>query len=196
LSHRRRRRQNGQHNKFCFHGASPGRRCGGVALSLQPSCARQSLGQTLLQISLSLCGIFHVEYMIEDLGHIFAGSLGSFCELKAAIDELEIDCALIDVDLSDGPTGPAAAEWLLQLGIPSIFVTAQEQTAAKLDSISLGTVGKPLTLPLLAENARPLREIYKIETLTIADPSWRCPAGSTESCSGSVSIIVMVLWAS
>jgi CheY-like chemotaxis protein len=95
--------------------------------------------------------IFHVEQMIEDLGHIFAGSLGSFCELKATIDEVEIDCALIDIGLSDGPTGPAAAEWLLQRGIPSIFVTGQEQTAAQFDLISLGTVGKPLTLPLLAE---------------------------------------------
>lgn len=62
--------------------------------------------------------VFHVEHMIEDLGHIFAGSLGSFSELKAAADELEMDCALIDIDLSDGPTGPAAAWWLLERGIP------------------------------------------------------------------------------
>ena len=96
--------------------------------------------------------VFHVEYMLEDLGHVFAGSLGSFAELKVSIDKFEIDCALVDIDLSDDRTGPAAAEWLFQRGIPSIFVTGQEQTAAQLDSVSLGTVAKPLTLPLLAKS--------------------------------------------
>jgi CheY-like chemotaxis protein len=95
--------------------------------------------------------VFHVQAMIEDIGHIFAGSLGSFAELKASIDEFEIDGALIDIDLADGPTGPAAAEWLLQRGIPSIFVTGQEQTAAQYESLSLGILPKPIELQQLAE---------------------------------------------
>ncbi|WP_244622871.1 hypothetical protein [Microvirga brassicacearum] len=67
--------------------------------------------------------VFHVQALIEDLGHIFAGSLSSFAELKASIDEFEIDAALIDIDLADGPTGPAATAWLLERGIRSVFVT-------------------------------------------------------------------------
>lgn len=94
--------------------------------------------------------VFHVQSMIEDLGHIFVGSLGSFAELKASIDKLEIDGALIDIDLSDGPTGPAAAELLLKRGIASIFVTGQEQTAAQYASRSLGIISKPILLQQLA----------------------------------------------
>lgn len=94
--------------------------------------------------------VFHVQAMIEDLGHIFAGTLGSFAELKACIDEFEIDGALIDIDLADGPTGPAAAEWLLERGISSIFVTGQEQTAAQYASVTLGILRKPIVLQQLA----------------------------------------------
>jgi hypothetical protein len=94
--------------------------------------------------------VFHVQSMIEDLGHIFAGSLGSFAELKASFDEFEIDGALIDIDLTDGPTGPAAAEWLLKRGVASIFVTGQEQSAAQYASLSLGMISKPVVLQQLA----------------------------------------------
>lgn len=61
--------------------------------------------------------VFHIEAMIEDLGHVFAGSLSSFAELKASFSELVMDCALVDIDLADGPTGPEAAEWLMNKGI-------------------------------------------------------------------------------
>lgn len=95
--------------------------------------------------------VFHVQAMIEDLGHIFAGSLDSFTELKGSFDQFEIDGALIDIDLADGPTGPAAAEWLLERGIASIFVTGQEQIAAQYASLSLGIISKPIELQRLAE---------------------------------------------
>jgi DNA-binding response OmpR family regulator len=94
--------------------------------------------------------VLHVQSIIEDLGHIFAGSLGSFAELQACFDQFEIDGALIDIDLTDGPTGPAAAEWLLKRGIASFFVTGQEQTAARYASLSLGIIGKPIVLEQLA----------------------------------------------
>jgi hypothetical protein len=98
--------------------------------------------------------VFHVQSMIEDLGHIFAGSLGSFAELKASIDEFEMDGALVDIDLTDGRTGPAAAAWLLSRGIASIFVTGQEQTAAQFASLSLGIIGKPVGLQQLADKLK------------------------------------------
>lgn len=88
--------------------------------------------------------VFHIEAMIEDLGHIFSGSLSSFTELKASFGEFVMDCALIDIDLADGPTGPEAAEWLLNKGVPSIFVTGQAEIAAKYAHISLGTIVKPV----------------------------------------------------
>jgi CheY-like chemotaxis protein len=102
--------------------------------------------------------VLHVQSMIEDLGHIFVGSLSSFAELQACIDQLEMDGALIDIDLIDGPTGPAAAGWLLERGIPSIFVTGQEQAAAQYASVSLGVIGKPVGLNQLAEKL----ELFKL----------------------------------
>ncbi|WP_458757741.1 response regulator [Afipia sp. TerB] len=94
--------------------------------------------------------VFHVEAMIEDLGCIFAGSVGSFAELKAEFENFEIDGALVDVDLADGSTGPAAAAWLQERGIPSIFVTGQVDAAVEHSSEVLGTITKPVLLEDLA----------------------------------------------
>ena len=54
---------------------------------------------------------FHVEQMIEDLGHIHIATLDSFAALRD-LPVIEADGALIDIDLADGCTGPEAASWL------------------------------------------------------------------------------------
>lgn len=94
--------------------------------------------------------IFHVEAMIEDLGHIFAGSADSFAELKQTIDAYKFDGALVDIDLADGRTGPAAAAWLRDKGIPVLFVTGQEAIAAEFSGAALGLVRKPVASADLA----------------------------------------------
>lgn len=106
--------------------------------------------------------VFHLEQLIEDLGHEFAGSFESFADLKADASLDRIDCALVDIDLADGPTGPAAARWLSSKGIPCIFVTGQEQVAARHPDVAVDTVVKPITpaalaaaLTLLANAKRP-----------------------------------------
>lgn len=93
---------------------------------------------------------FHVEQMIEDLGHVFAGSLDSFDELQKQFASLEMDGALVDIDLADGATGPQAAAWLQERGIPAIFVTGQRQVAAEHGDVSLGTITKPVSSTELA----------------------------------------------
>jgi DNA-binding response OmpR family regulator len=95
--------------------------------------------------------VFHVEAMIEDLGYVFAGSAGSFAELVAGFDAFEMDAALVDIDLADGRTGPAAAAWLQERGIPSIFVTGQMGVAAEYPALSLGAIAKPISAQELAE---------------------------------------------
>jgi len=95
--------------------------------------------------------VFHVEAMIEDLGYVFAGSAGSFAELVAGFDTFEVDAALVDIDLADGRTGPEAAAWLQERGIPSIFVTGQLGVAAEYPAVSLGTIAKPISTQDLAE---------------------------------------------
>lgn len=102
--------------------------------------------------------VFHVEAMIEDLGHVFVGSAASFDELMAEFDALEIDVALIDIDLADGRTGPDAAAWLKERGIASIFVTGQADVAAEHPGVALGTISKPVFEKSLAEKLELLRK--------------------------------------
>lgn len=98
--------------------------------------------------------VFHVETLVEELGHVFAGSLPSFADLKRNISSLAMDAALVDIDLADGRTGPDAAVWLGERGIPSIFVTGQERTAEAKASLVLGTIRKPVDRAALATGLR------------------------------------------
>jgi CheY-like chemotaxis protein len=98
--------------------------------------------------------IFHVEAMIEDLGHVFAGSANSFTELIQVIDTLEVDGVLVDIDLADGRTGPDAAMWLQERGIPALFVTGQEQIATQYGGAVLGYVRKPISALDLTEKLK------------------------------------------
>jgi len=95
--------------------------------------------------------VFHLEQMLEDLGHVFVGSFNSFAELKEQFEDLALDCALIDIDLMDGRTGPDAAAWLFELGVPSLFVTGQESIAREHQTIVVGVVSKPVSPAALGE---------------------------------------------
>jgi FOG: CheY-like receiver len=94
--------------------------------------------------------VFHIEAMVEDLGHVFVGSASSFADLVGNTQALEVDGVLVDIDLADGRTGPQAAAWLHERGIPSIFVTGQEAIANEYGHVALGTIGKPVALSDLA----------------------------------------------
>lgn len=88
---------------------------------------------------------FHVEQMIEDLGHLPVAMLDSFAELQA-LPDVQADCALIDIDLADGCTGPEAAQWLRQRGIPGIFVTGQKEIAEANAELVTGYLVKPIAM--------------------------------------------------
>lgn len=88
--------------------------------------------------------VFHLEQLIEDLGYVFVVALESAAELYEQFSALEIDAALVDIDLADGRTGPQAAAWLAARGIPAIFVTGQEEVAAEHRDLVLGIVTKPI----------------------------------------------------
>lgn len=97
---------------------------------------------------------FHVEAMLEDLGHVFAGAADSFAELVQTVGALDVDGVLVDIDLADGRTGPVAAGWLRERGIPSLFVTGQEEIAAQYAGSALGLVKKPIAISDLAEKLK------------------------------------------
>jgi CheY-like chemotaxis protein len=89
--------------------------------------------------------VFHLEQIIEDLGHIFAGAAESFADLKAGWPALQMDCALVDIDLADGRTGPEAAAWLSMRNVRVVFVTAQDKVAAEHAGMAVAIVSKPVT---------------------------------------------------
>lgn len=94
--------------------------------------------------------VCHLEMMIEDLGHVFVGFTESFTDLQEQADPAAIDCALVDIDLADGPTGPEAVAWLAAHGIPSAFVTGQELMAGQHRDAVVGIIGKPVAEACLA----------------------------------------------
>lgn len=89
--------------------------------------------------------VLHLEQMIEDLGYVFVGALESFADLQDRFSSLDMDGALVDIDLADGRTGPAAAAWLSERGVSTIFMTGQERVAAQHADVSLGFVTKPVS---------------------------------------------------
>lgn len=89
--------------------------------------------------------VLHLELMIEDLGHICVGALESLAELKDRFETLLVDCVLIDIDLADGRTGPEAAAWLFERGVPALFVTGQEAIANDHRAVVLEVIAKPVS---------------------------------------------------
>lgn len=95
--------------------------------------------------------VMHLEQMIEDLGHVCICILESFADLKDRRDEATIDCALVDIDLADGRTGPDAAAWLFERGIPTLFVTGQEAIANDHRHVVVDVIAKPVSAEALRE---------------------------------------------
>ncbi|RYG87258.1 MAG: response regulator [Alphaproteobacteria bacterium] len=93
---------------------------------------------------------FHLEQMLEDLGHLPLLTLASFAQLQA-LAELEIDCALVDIDLADGRTGPTAARWLQERDITCVFVSGQQDIAEANRQFVTDIIAKPIMVEDLAK---------------------------------------------
>lgn len=113
--------------------------------------------------------VFHLEQMLEELGHVFVGAVESFADLKDCWNVLEVDCALVDIDLADGRTGPEAVAWLAGQGVPALFVTGQDSVAAQHEAAVIGIVPKPIMPSVLAA------ALTRVGTGPQAFVSWRPP---------------------
>jgi DNA-binding response OmpR family regulator len=89
--------------------------------------------------------VLHLQAVIEDAGHVFAGSAARFQDLRSAFEVTDFDLALVDFDLADGRTGGMIAEWLQARSRLSLFITGQEELAARYETVSLGTIVKPVS---------------------------------------------------
>jgi len=95
--------------------------------------------------------VFHLQQMIEDMGHQFVRAFESFSDMRDEVQVEQIDCALVDIDLTDGRTGPDAAAWLQDRGVPALFVTGQESLARELSERVMGIVPKPVSFDALRD---------------------------------------------
>lgn len=93
--------------------------------------------------------VLHLQQMIEDMGHRFVRAFESFEEMRDEVEITTIDCVLIDIDLTDGRTGPQAAAWFRERGVPALFVTGQERLAREHGESVLGIVPKPVSTEVL-----------------------------------------------
>lgn len=84
-------------------------------------------------------------FMLEDAGHAIAASATSLPDALVAINHAQIDVALVDVHLADGPTGLEVGRKLAEAGIPYVFLTANAARIPADYAGGWGVIGKPYT---------------------------------------------------
>lgn len=98
-----------------------------------------------------------LECELEDAGAIVVGPVPLVSEALALIEEGQFDAAIMNVNLNDGPSYPAA-EALREKGKPFMFVTAFEHTMLPGAMASVPVLSKPLTAAQLVNSLVSLLE--------------------------------------
>ncbi|MBE7218336.1 MAG: response regulator [Caulobacteraceae bacterium] len=84
----------------------------------------------------------HLESIVEDLGYEPVGIAADAAEARALCGA-KPDIALVDINLRDGPTGPAIGGWLGREGVSVVFITANPALLGQGVANTLGVVSKP-----------------------------------------------------
>lgn len=85
-----------------------------------------------------------LECELEDAGAVVIGPVPLVSEALVLIEEGQFDAAIMNVNLNDGPSYPAA-DALREKGKPFMFVTAYEHTMLPGTMVSVPVLSKPLT---------------------------------------------------
>lgn len=86
-----------------------------------------------------------LRFVLEDLGHIVVGAVGDARSALNHAREADIDLALVDIHLSDGPTGVSLGRELGQEhGLTVLFMTANPGMVRDGISDTLGVLAKPV----------------------------------------------------
>jgi len=94
-----------------------------------------------------------LEDMVESNGLQVAGIANTMARALAAAPYAKI--ALVDINLSDGPTGPAIGRVLAeQYGIAVIFMTANPEAVADGVKGTLGVLRKPVQPGMVAQTLK------------------------------------------
>jgi DNA-binding response OmpR family regulator len=82
--------------------------------------------------------------VLEDLGYDVVATVADARTAREVVHETEIDLALVDIHLSDGPTGVALGRELGQdLGVSVLFMTANPGMVRQGVAGTIGVLSKP-----------------------------------------------------
>lgn len=85
-----------------------------------------------------------LRFVLEDLGHQVVATVADAAAARAVARETEVDLALVDIHLSDGPTGVALGRELGQdLGVSVLFMTANPGMVRGGVAGTIGVLCKP-----------------------------------------------------
>ncbi|HEX8661773.1 MAG TPA: response regulator [Brevundimonas sp.] len=85
-----------------------------------------------------------LRFVLEDLGHEVVGTAADARTARRLVQETEVDLALVDIHLSDGPTGiDLGRELGQQLGVTVLFMTANPGMVRNGVAGTMGVLSKP-----------------------------------------------------
>jgi len=85
-----------------------------------------------------------LRFVLEDLGHEVVATVADAATARQIVRETEVDLALVDIHLSDGPTGVALGRELGQdLGVSVLFMTANPGMVRDGVAGTIGVLSKP-----------------------------------------------------
>ncbi|MDQ8028310.1 MAG: response regulator [Brevundimonas sp.] len=85
-----------------------------------------------------------LRFVLEDLGHEVVGVAADARTARNLVRETEVDLALVDIHLSDGPTGiDLGRELAQQLGVTVLFMTANPGMVRNGVAGTIGVLTKP-----------------------------------------------------
>lgn len=85
-----------------------------------------------------------LSFVLEDLGHRVVGTAADAKTALSIVKENEVDLALVDIHLSDGPTGVELGRELAQeMGVTVLYMTANPGMVRNGVDGTLGVLSKP-----------------------------------------------------
>lgn len=84
-----------------------------------------------------------LRFVLEDLGHEVAGVAADARTARNLVRETEVDLALVDIHLSDGPTGVDLGRDLARDGVTVMYMTANPGMVRNGVPGTLGVLSKP-----------------------------------------------------
>lgn len=85
-----------------------------------------------------------LRFVLEDLGHEVIGTAADAATAREIARETDVDLALVDIHLSDGPTGVSLGRELGQdMGVTVLFMTANPGMVRDGVAGTIGVLSKP-----------------------------------------------------